>query len=299
MAGGIDWFRWHHGSVTDPKFQLVARRADVSLPQVLAVWTYLLEKASAAEFRGCFGEIDCEAVDCLFGMDDGATEAILGAMVDRKLIADEYIVAWEKRQPKRERPEDNSAARTRSYRDRQACSSDATQNQVTPSDATQRQETPRGEERREEQNQIPSLLTQAPAFLPESRPADPPQLALVEPSRPKTRTVPDCPHADILALWAEVLPAMPQHNPNLWRGTRADHLRARWRETAASEGWETESDGLAYLRKLFVFIGRSAFLTGRAKAQDGRPPFVVELAWLVNAQNWAKVIEGKYHTEAA
>lgn len=32
MAGGIDWFRWHHGSVTDPKLQLVAGNADVLLP---------------------------------------------------------------------------------------------------------------------------------------------------------------------------------------------------------------------------------------------------------------------------
>ena len=29
MAGGIDWLRWHHGSTTDPKFALVAKRAGV------------------------------------------------------------------------------------------------------------------------------------------------------------------------------------------------------------------------------------------------------------------------------
>ena len=67
VAGGMDWFRWHHGSVTDPKFQLVARQAGASLPDVLAVWAYLLETASAAVERGNIGEIDCEAVDCMFG----------------------------------------------------------------------------------------------------------------------------------------------------------------------------------------------------------------------------------------
>ena len=116
MAGGIDWFRWHHGSVTDPKFQLVARKAESSLPAVLAVWAYLLEKASAADFRGCFGEIDCEAVDCLFRLDDGETDAILSQMVERKLIADEFIVAWEKRQPKKE--DDTAADRKRRQRER-------------------------------------------------------------------------------------------------------------------------------------------------------------------------------------
>ena len=117
MAGGIDWFRWHHGSVTDPKFQLVARRSGASLPDVLAVWAYLLEKASAAEFRGCFGDIDCEAVDCLFGFDDGTTNAILTQMVDRSLIADEFVVAWEKRQPKRE--DETAADRKRRQRERE------------------------------------------------------------------------------------------------------------------------------------------------------------------------------------
>ena len=74
VAGGIDWLRWHHGSVTDPKFQLVARKAGCRLPDVLAVWAFVLEKASAADRRGTYGELDCEAVDCLFGLDEGLTQ---------------------------------------------------------------------------------------------------------------------------------------------------------------------------------------------------------------------------------
>ena len=142
MAGGIQWFRWHHGSVTDPKFQLVAKKAGASLPDVMAVWVYLLEKASAAELRGCFGEIDGEAVDCLFGFEDGHTDAILCQLVERKLIAEEYVVAWEKRQPQRERTDDSSTERVRAFRQKQRTE--------TPSNATERQETPRGEESREE-----------------------------------------------------------------------------------------------------------------------------------------------------
>lgn len=144
-----------------------------------------------------------------------------------------------------------------------------------------------------------SLLAQAPAFPMENRPADPPQLSLVEAVKPKVRTVPDCPHQAVLALWAEVLPAMPQHNPGMWTGTRAGHLRARWRETAVAEKWETEADGIAYLRRLFAYIGRSEFLTGRSRGGGNRPPFVAELAWVVNPQNWAKIHEGKYSTTDA
>lgn len=151
------------------------------------------------------------------------------------------------------------------------------------------------EEKRREEEQIPSLLTQAPA----RQTPDGPQLALVDAPKPRAKTVPDCPHQAILALWAEVLPALPQHNPDMWNGARADHLRARWRETAASKGWESESEGLTYFRRLFAYIGQSAFLTGKAKPAQGKPPFIAELAWIVSPQCWAKVHEGKYHSEAA
>jgi hypothetical protein len=48
---GMDWFRWHHGSVNDPKFQLVAKRAGASVAEVVAVWACLLEAASSADER--------------------------------------------------------------------------------------------------------------------------------------------------------------------------------------------------------------------------------------------------------
>ena len=122
-----------------------------------------------------------------------------------------------------------------------------------------------------------------------------------EPAKePEPDPLPDCPHREVLALWAEVLPAMPQHLPGQWKGTRAEHLRARWRETAAEKGWRDKAQGLTYLRKLFTYIGQSPFLTGRVRAREpGKRPFLIELEWLVNPTNWAKVIEGKYHQEAA
>lgn len=120
MAGGIDWFRWHHGSVTDPKFQLVARRSGASLPDVLAVWAYILELASASQDRGSFGDVDAEAIDCLFNFpeDQGRTAAILQAMEDRGLTEAGRVTAWAKRQPKRE--DDSAADRKRAQRQREA-----------------------------------------------------------------------------------------------------------------------------------------------------------------------------------
>lgn len=90
---------------------------------------------------------------------------------------------------------------------------------------------------------------------------------------------------------------MPQHIPAQWKGTRADHLRARWRETATDRRWPDQAAGLKYLRKLFAWCAQSPFLMGQVKPQQGRRPFVFELEWLVAPTNWAHVIEGRYHHE--
>jgi hypothetical protein len=133
----------------------------------------------------------------------------------------------------------------------------------------------------------------------ESSPAsagEPATVEVLENPKPKTEAYvpPSCPQTEVLALWAEVMPDMPQHLPNLWKGTRADHLRARWRESAVSYQWRTPADGLKYLRGLFEHCRSSKFLMGKTASRDRRP-FELELAWLVNPTNWAKVIEGKFH----
>ena len=150
MAGGIDWFRWHHGSVTDPKFQLVARKSKQALASVIAVWAFLLEQASASEERGTFGSIDGEAIDCLLGLEDGATGAILAAMGERGLVEDGSVSAWEKRQPKRERTDNTNTERSRAYRAKQHQATPENKGE-TPCNATQHQKKPRGEESREEE----------------------------------------------------------------------------------------------------------------------------------------------------
>jgi len=74
----------------------------------------------------------------------------------------------------------------------------------------------------------------------------------------------------------------------VWNGTRSKHLQARWRES-------TKRQNLDWWKRFFEYVAQSEFLTGRAPAAQGRDPFVVGLDWLVNPQNFAKVIEGKYH----
>jgi hypothetical protein len=160
---GMDWFRWHHGSVTDPKFQLVAKKAGASTAEVLAVWACLLEEASQADERGNPGTIDFEALDCLLGLDDGKALTIYKRMSDRDLFAEDgTVAAWERRQPKREREDNTSTDRSRAFR--------AKQRQATPSNAKGNPETPRGEESREEYS-VPKGTGDAGQAPPAQKPA--------------------------------------------------------------------------------------------------------------------------------
>lgn len=155
----MDWFRWHHGSVTDPKFQLVAKKSGATVAEVIAVWACLLEAASMAEDRGNSGACDFEAMDCALGLAEGTAQAIHRHMEARDLIeASGRIVAWDKRQPKREREDDTAAERKRRQRERESGS------QVTPGHATSHQKTPRGEEIREEEIPPNPLKGDLPGF---------------------------------------------------------------------------------------------------------------------------------------
>jgi hypothetical protein len=107
--------------------------------------------------------------------------------------------------------------------------------------------------------------------------------------------VTDCPHEEILALWAEVLPELPQ--PRAWTPIRQAHLRARWREKALNGGdyRGDRAKGLAHWRRLFGYVRESPFLMGQREGRDGRPPFQATLDWIVKPENFAKLTEGAYH----
>ncbi len=156
MANGIDWFRWHHGSVNDPKFGLVAKKAGARVGDVIAVWALILEQASANAKRGDFGSIDYEATDFLLGAEDGTTKRIVEAMQSRSLIDESRVTRWDDRQPKREREDNTAAERKRAQRERERDSAQTGDtDDVTPSHATSHQVTPREEKRREELKEPP------------------------------------------------------------------------------------------------------------------------------------------------
>lgn len=111
----MEWFRWYHGAISDPKWPLIARKSGQNIGTVVSVWAAMLEYASQAERRGSVEGFDCEQIDALFGYEDGTTLSICNAM--KRHVTDEtgFIVSWSKRQTKRER-NDSSTERVRTFR---------------------------------------------------------------------------------------------------------------------------------------------------------------------------------------
>lgn len=97
-----------------------------------------------------------------------------------------------------------------------------------------------------------------------------------------------CPHQEIIDLYHQILPMGRQVNSELWGGTRAAHLKARWREDAKRQN-------LDWWRRFFEHIAKSAFLTGKTPPTAGREPFELSLDFIVTPSKFARIYEGAYH----
>lgn len=98
-----------------------------------------------------------------------------------------------------------------------------------------------------------------------------------------------CPHQAIIDLYHQTLPTGRQ--VRIWNDTRKAKLRARWKE-------DPKRQSLEWWGKFFGYISESDFLTGKT-ASAGRRPFELGLEWIVSPENFAKILEGKYHEGAA
>jgi hypothetical protein len=102
-------------------------------------------------------------------------------------------------------------------------------------------------------------------------------------------TIADCPHSEILKLWAEILPSARQ--PVDWNAQRQALLRSRWREKSSRQSLE-------WWRRFFEYVSRSDFLMGRTSSRD-RSPFLLSLDWLLKPANFLKVLEGAFEPAEA
>ncbi|MQM38763.1 hypothetical protein KBTX_02782 [wastewater metagenome] len=142
------WLRWHHGTVTDPKFRLIAAKSGTRVCEVVAVWATILENASDASDRGTLEGWRDDVTAVALDMETDRVAEILATMRSYGLLDDSgRVTSWKKRQPKRE---DDSAERMRRHRERKRRAGD----DVTHGDApVTRSDAP--EESREEESNPP------------------------------------------------------------------------------------------------------------------------------------------------
>lgn len=103
-----------------------------------------------------------------------------------------------------------------------------------------------------------------------------------------------CPQEKLVDLYHECLPGLP--TVRSWStATRKQNMAARWREMSQRQEFQSEQEGLEFFRSFFNFVGRSPFLMGQVQTKDGNKPWRADLPWLMKAENFAKVIDRKYH----
>jgi len=126
------------------------------------------------------------------------------------------------------------------------------------------------------------------------------------------KKIPPCPYSEVLALYREILPELPE--VKVLNETRKAYLRTRWREVLSNsellsifvpeyEQMLMTSDkqkGLEWFRRYFEYVRESDFLCGRIEPTGNRStPFQADFEWLIRPTNFVKVLEGKYHKRAS
>lgn len=113
--------------------------------------------------------------------------------------------------------------------------------------------------------------------------------------------VPTTPFDKLIDLYEKHLPELPSVRKSLFStGSNAKATKQRWdwvmnskHEKGSRAGQrlaETEEQALDWFDKFFGFVSQSDFLTGRDKAWSG-----CNLGWLMNRNNFEKVLSGQYH----
>lgn len=104
-----------------------------------------------------------------------------------------------------------------------------------------------------------------------------------------------CPHQEILKLFSDHLPELPQ--PRVWNGARHNNLAARWKWVLSDLKRKGKpfgrDDGLSFFKRMFEYIGGCDLLMGR------KGDWSADLGWIVRAENFAKIIEGNYQNKEA
>ena len=149
----MKWLRLWHDMPTDPKWRAISRRSGQPIPNVIAVYIFIMINASANDLnRGTLNNWNSEDVAAALDISAESVQAIVDAM-DGKVLNGLALTGWDRRQPKREDP--GNTQRTRLYRERE-----------TQRNATKRSETL--EQSRLEQNITETAAADAIGRFPQA-----------------------------------------------------------------------------------------------------------------------------------
>lgn len=132
-----NWVRLWEDMPTDPKWRVIAKKADVTISEVIAVFTFMLVKAADPKHRGRIENWCDEDVAEALNMDANAIERIRTHM-NGKVLQGSKLTGWEARQPMRE---DGSADRARKWREKQKQEVAETERNRTQPNAIERPDT--------------------------------------------------------------------------------------------------------------------------------------------------------------
>ena len=270
------WLRLWHDMPTDPKWRTIARHAKQHIGLVQAVYLHILVDASRNVTRGHV-DVTVEDLASALDCDESQIQSILDAMQGR-VMDGSTISGWDKRQPKREDSGDaesgakSSAQRKKEQREREklaAESGDFFAGHDASRDVTTDKDKDKDTDKEDEE---------AKASL-------------------STAKLPNCPHIELIDLFGKHLPSLPQPKPELWDGQRAKNLASRWRWVLTAKrrnGDRYASDkvtALNFFARYFAFVATCPHLVG-----ENDRGWTADLAWLSNADNFAKVMAGNYDT---
>lgn len=155
-----EWFRLWHDMANDPKWRTIARVSKQEISRVIAIAVHMMTCASKATNRGHTEGWCDEDIATALDIETSDVVAVREAMQGRILDGD-YLTGWGKRQPKREREDDNSTERVKQYRARQLEFGNAAKHNETPCNANKSQETHREDKDKdkEEEEIKPKTLT--------------------------------------------------------------------------------------------------------------------------------------------
>lgn len=109
----MKWFRSYHGAPMDPKWPVVAKRANVGVAEVAAIWWCLMDHASQQDDRGSIEGFDPEIVSEFFKIDTTAINAVLEALEQKQCLTGKRVSNWEEYQI-----EETSTPRVKRFRNR-------------------------------------------------------------------------------------------------------------------------------------------------------------------------------------